>query len=142
MFARVKESRNEEYLQIVENYRDAGRVRQRMVMYVGHYDSIDQALEVMPQKVATARRHATAKENAYEAVRGYQNDWTHRLRQRSVLARSEATALASKLDSLRRLVEGHPDLLPRDRARAERHRKRKAKTVSDRLAALRVSRGR
>jgi hypothetical protein len=45
MFTRVKESRHDKYLQIVENYRDDGRVRQRLVLYVGHYDSIEDALQ-------------------------------------------------------------------------------------------------
>jgi hypothetical protein len=49
VFARVKQSRNGEYLQIVESYRDEGRVRQRMVLYVGHYNSVADALERMPK---------------------------------------------------------------------------------------------
>lgn len=32
MFTMVKQSRNGEYLQVCQNYRDAGRVRQRLIL--------------------------------------------------------------------------------------------------------------
>lgn len=51
MFIRVKKSGNREYLQIVENYRDSGRVRQRVIGTIGHLQelqvrgNIDQLLQ-------------------------------------------------------------------------------------------------
>lgn len=59
MFARVKQTRDGEYLQIVENYRDGGKVRQRMVLYVGRYNSLGDALERMPNELRVWRGQAT-----------------------------------------------------------------------------------
>jgi hypothetical protein len=56
LFARVKQSRNGEYLQVVENYREDGKVRQRMVLYVGRYDGVADALELMPRDVRVFAR--------------------------------------------------------------------------------------
>lgn len=108
MFTRVQKSNGHDYLQIVENYRDGGRVRQRSVLYVGPYKSIDDALYQLPR------------------VSRY---WRHRATQRSlpvdiawIRAEAEADALDERLDKLRRLVEEHPDLVDEDRARAQRQR--------------------
>jgi hypothetical protein len=106
------QSRNGEYLQIVENYRDEGRVRQRLVMYVGHYTSIDDALRRMARELSQARRRATVAEG-YPAPQ----DEAPRLRE-------EANRLAAKLEDLRRFADGHPDVVDRDRVRAERHAER------------------
>jgi hypothetical protein len=38
--------------------------------------------------------------------------------------RREADALDARLQALQQLVAGHPDLIERDRQRAERHRRR------------------
>jgi hypothetical protein len=110
MFARVKESRGGEYLQIVENYRDDGRVRQRVVMYVGHCGTIDEALERMPKERRALRRQGL---------------------------REEADHLAEKLGALQRLVSEHPDVLNRDRERAERHAQRKQEAIAKRREARR-----
>src|SRR5215208_1459657 len=68
MFTRVKESRRNDYLQIVQNYRDGDRVRQRLVLYVGRYDSIDEALHQMPGDLRNwrARRTRMPKIAEYE----------------------------------------------------------------------------
>jgi hypothetical protein len=117
MFARVKQSRGREYLQIVENYRDGERVRQRNVLYVGHYDSIEDALRQMPDDRRRWRSYAT--------------------RTGSDSARSEAERLAATLEALRRLVKEHPDLVARDEERATRHRKRQREAMAKRREALR-----
>jgi hypothetical protein len=106
MFTRVQKSNGHDYLQIVENYRDGGRVRQRSVLYVGPYKSIDDALYQLPR------------------VSRY---WRHRATQRSLpvdiaCIGAEAEALDERLGKLRRLVEEHPDLVDEDRARAQRQR--------------------
>jgi hypothetical protein len=59
MFTRPKESRRNDYLQIVENYRDGDRVRQRLVLYVGRYDSIDDALHRMRRDLRNWRSRRT-----------------------------------------------------------------------------------
>jgi hypothetical protein len=110
MFTRVKESRQSEYLQIVENYRDGDRVRQRMVLYVGPYASLEAALKSMPRQVGNLRRRVTESER-----------WASEEAERD---RREADELASKLKALQRLVKEHPDMVERDRLRAERYRQR------------------
>src|SRR3712207_5436573 len=131
MFARVKQvrqGRHDEYLQIVENYRDGGRVRQRLVMYVGHYSSIEEALKLMPKDRTRAHRRATEAEQMAESVPRYQP--------RARALREEADRLAERLEALRRLVEAHPDLLNRDRERAERHAQRQGLAMAKRWEAL------
>lgn len=104
MFTRIKETRHGEYLQIVETYRDGERVRQRMILYVGHYDSIDEALEHIPK----VRRQLRAR-----AARAFSDSRAKELRR-------EADALDERLRALQALVRDHPDLVERDRKRAAR----------------------
>ena len=106
MFTRVQMSNGHDYLQIVENYRDGGRVRQRSVLYVGPYKSIDDALRQLP-RVSRYWRHRATQRSLPEAI-----EWI----------RAEAEALDERLGKLRRLVEEHPDLVEQDRARAQRQR--------------------
>jgi hypothetical protein len=112
MFARVKESRNGEYLQIVENYRDEGRVRQRMVLYVGHYDSIDDALHRMPGELRNWRARRT------RITRIARNEEFARKEVEDLNYLIEATD--GRLQALRALAKEHPELLERDRKRAAR----------------------
>jgi len=42
MFARIKKSGNHEYLQIVESYRQEGKVKQRMIASLGNIDDLTQ----------------------------------------------------------------------------------------------------
>jgi hypothetical protein len=107
MFARVKTSRGNEYLQLVENYREGGRVRQRLVLYVGHYAGIDDALSRLPREVSYLRGRAT---RAGQTGPGG--------------LREAAEEAAAKLAALRRMVEEHPGIRERDRARAARHAER------------------
>jgi predicted RNase H-like nuclease (RuvC/YqgF family) len=132
VFARIKKSRQGEYLQIVENYRDGGRVRQRLVMYVGHYSSIEEALKLMPKDRAQMRRRATeAEQMAVGSPRKYQD--------RARVLREEVESFAEKLEALRTLVNEHPNLIERDRARVERHRQREADRARKRRETLRRS---
>jgi hypothetical protein len=142
MFARVKESRNGDYLQIVQNYRDSGKVHQRMVLYVGHYDSLEHALKIMPRDVSAWRRRATTSEKKYDAMYGHRagptDKYGEELRRRAERERREAEGLALRLDALRRLVKEYPGVVERDRARAERRRQRVNEAFTKRRAALRV----
>ena len=131
MFARVKRSRHDEYLQIVENYRDGGRVRQRLVIYVGHYSSIEEALRLMPKSLPWMRRRATEAEQMAEVSPRYQD--------RARVRRAEAESIAEKLEALRKLVDEHPNLIERDRARVERHRQREADRARKRRETQRRS---
>ena len=131
MFARVKKSRREDYLQIVESYRDSGKVRQRVVLYIGHYTSVGDALELIPKELRYLRRRANEAEK-HAATSGLDP-------KEAELARRRVDDLAAKLDALRRLLAEHPDLQERDRQRAERHGKRQREATAARMAA-RVSR--
>jgi hypothetical protein len=117
LFARVKESRQREYLQIVENYREEGKIRQRVVLYIGHYASIEVALQRMPQDRRALRSTATRTGKEH--------------------LRREADALDERLAALQQLVDDHPDLIERDRQRVKRHRRRQA----ERRRVRRESRG-
>jgi hypothetical protein len=112
MFARVKQSRNGEYLQIVENYRDEGRVRQRMVLYVGHYNSVADALERMPKDLRLWRGRLTRLGG---------NEF--RQKEANHIGRI-VEGTDERLRALRALVEEHPELLERDRKKAARRAQR------------------
>jgi hypothetical protein len=131
VFARIKQSRHGEYLQIVENYRDGDRVRQRLVMYVGHYPSVEAALAEMPRERVYKRRQATKAEHA--ANRHPESD---ALREQARALREEADEVARKLEDLQDLVEKDPALVERDRARAERHAQRRARAMAGGQPAL------
>jgi hypothetical protein len=134
VFARVKESRQGEYLQIVENYREGGKVRQRLVLYVGHYRSIAEALGSMPRNLAALRRRATAAERT-----AGQLPENHDAQDRARALREEAEHFAQRLETLRRLVDEDPDLLDRDRGRAARHDRRRREAIAKRRGARRMA---
>ena len=106
MYTRVQKSNGHYYLQIVEDYRDGGRVRQRSVLYVGPYESIDDALHQIPRVSRYWRDRATLMDIEWMRAE----------------AAADADALDERLGKLRRLVEEHPDLADEDRARAQRQR--------------------
>jgi hypothetical protein len=62
MFPRAKKSGRYEYLQIVENYRDGGRVRQRVLATLGRLDRLQESGELDRLVVALARfaKHTAA----------------------------------------------------------------------------------
>lgn len=112
MFTRVKEIRRNDYLQIVQNYRDGDRVRQRLVLYVGRFDSIDDALRRMPGELRnwrTRRTRITRIAGHEEFARKEVEDLNYHI---------EATD--GRLQALKALAKEHPELLERDRKRAAR----------------------
>jgi hypothetical protein len=146
MFTRMKQSRDGEYLQIVANYRDGSRVRQRMVLYVGHYESIDKALQLMPRLLTQARRKATVAERdvAFMRENNYSGGMLKEEEERARKLRAEADGLGQKLDELRRLVADNPELLTLDAARAERHAERQQRrraAVTKAWAEARAAKG-
>ena len=46
MFARIKKSGNNQYIQIVENHRDKGKVKQRVIATLGRLDQMNEKGEV------------------------------------------------------------------------------------------------
>jgi hypothetical protein len=130
MFTRVKEIRQNDYLQIVQNYRDGDRVRQRLVLYVGRYDSIDDALRRMPKDLRNWRTRRTRITKAA----GHEEFSRKELEDLNYLI--EATD--GRLQALRALTKEHPELLERDRERAGR----RPGQVAARNRARRAQRGR
>jgi hypothetical protein len=110
MYTRVQKSNGHDYLQIVEDYRDDDRVRQRSVLYVGPYESIDDALRWIPRLSRYWRHRATQRSLPVDI------EWMR------AEAEAEADALEERLGKLGRLVEEHPDLVEQDRARVEGQR--------------------
>jgi hypothetical protein len=112
MFTRVKEIRRNDYLQIVENYRDGDRVRQRLVLYVGRYDSIDEALHRMRGDL----RNWRARRTRITRIAGLEEVARKEVEDLNYLI--EATD--GRLQALRALTKEDPGLLERDRKRAAR----------------------
>jgi hypothetical protein len=112
MFTRVKEIRRNDYLQIVENYRDGDRVRQRLVLYVGRYDSIDDALH----RMAGDLRNWRSRRTRITRIAGHEE--FSRKEVEDLNYRIETTD--GRLQALRALAKEHPELLERDRERAAR----------------------
>jgi hypothetical protein len=119
MFTMVKKSRNGEYLQVCQNYRDAGRVRQRLILYVGPYQSVEEALTSLPREVKNLRTQATKRERAdYPADAP---DWLPDARAAMIAElRDEADQKAARLARLRELCEANPQMVANDAARAIR----------------------
>jgi chromosome segregation ATPase len=115
MFTRVKRSRREDYLQIVQNYRDGDRVRQRLVLYVGRYDSIDEALHRMRGDLRNWRARRTS---ITRFARPEERGESARKELEDLNCLIEATD--PRLQALRALVKAHPELLERDRKRLAR----------------------
>jgi hypothetical protein len=112
MFTRVKEIRQNDYLQIVQNYRDGDRVRQRLVLYVGRYDSIDDALHRMRRDLRDWRSRRTR----ITRIAGHEEFARKEVEDLNYLI--ETTD--GRLQALRALTKAHPELLERDRKRAAR----------------------
>ena len=135
MFTRVKEIRRNDYLQIVENYRDGDRVRQRLVLYVGRYKSIDDALHWMPAEL----RNWRARRTRITRIAGHEEFSRKELEDLNYLI--EGTD--RRLQALRALAKEHPELLERDRKRgarrpgqvAARNRARRAQGERERRAS-------
>ena len=120
MFLRTKQSRGGRYSQLVESYREDGKVKQRVVLYVGLYRTIDEALWLMPKDVSSRRREATRlekkvgfyripttdSEEIKEEYRRYQAE----AEARASRAREVADDLAQRLEKLRELVSENPSL--------------------------------
>ncbi len=64
-FVRAKHSGKRTYYQLVENRREDGKVRQKVLAYLGHYTSVEEALGALP--VAIERNEKQAHEWAAKA---------------------------------------------------------------------------
>ncbi len=55
-YVRKKRVGDREYHQLVESYRENGRVRQRVLTHLGRYANVDAALEGLPRSIELGRR--------------------------------------------------------------------------------------
>ncbi len=68
-FVRTKKVNGGEYHQLVESYRDGGRVRQRVLLHLGEIATVDEALRVWPERVDQCRRRAQAHREGARLIR-------------------------------------------------------------------------
>jgi len=64
MFVRTKKVGEHRYYQLVENFRENGKHRQRVIAHLGHHDTVEDALEAAREKLAaleTRGLHKKAK---------------------------------------------------------------------------------
>ncbi len=117
MFYRVKSGG---YGQVIETYREDGKVKHRVILYVGHYTTIDEALKRMPRDVSYRRRQATTLEQqvgSYTIPTSCSEELKEEYRRRRAEAEARASRarevaddLAGRLDKLRELVLENPPL--------------------------------
>ncbi len=55
MFTRLKDGRGGPYLQVVESYRLGGHKRQRVLLHLGPYRTVEEAQRDLPRRQAEAR---------------------------------------------------------------------------------------
>jgi hypothetical protein len=55
-FVRKKRVGGREYYQLVETHRVDGKPRQKMLVHLGRYPTVDEALEDLPRRIALSRR--------------------------------------------------------------------------------------
>lgn len=117
MFYRRK---REGYGQIIETFREDGKVKQRVILYVGHYGTIGDALFEMPKEVTYLRGQATRQErhaemfqvhpSASEEVQEEYRKMREVADRKAQAVRQRADDLARRLDKLRELVTTNPSL--------------------------------
>jgi hypothetical protein len=161
-FVRTKRVDGGEYFQLVENYRDGGKVRQRVLAHLGRYPTVEAAIEESErglewQRSRAERDRAKARSvlddwRSYPAhepelarpVPGERVPWTHHQRQywdaldSADKAERRAAALEEKLATLRALMASGKARPDPPEAKARRAREREAER--ERYEALRPER--
>ena len=128
MYTRLTATRG---LEIVENYREGGKVCQRVVLHVGTWPSIAYALKRMPRDVRGLRSWAVKTEQSYDEALlwgGYPEETLAKWKAEAERSRRKLNEQLETLAALKQLVEEHLELLQRDRARAERDRQTAAES--------------
>jgi hypothetical protein len=68
-FVRRKKSRGKHYYQLVRNYREEGKHRQKVLCHLGVHDTVEAAIEGAKQKVAFHRTLASSKQDETSRLR-------------------------------------------------------------------------
>ena len=112
VFVRAKKVGGREYYQLVENYRPEGSKapRQRVLLHLGRYDTVEAALKGWPRELRRLRRdaakireryeNATRRDGSEDAVPGYVRTWL----QSATSMENRADALETNLMRLKELV--------------------------------------
>jgi hypothetical protein len=110
MYARKKRSRFTDYLHIVESKRVPGKPypQQKVVLYVGPYDSIEEALERLKRERTQWRSKATRFRNHAKEIENPQ--YAQAMHQYAVEAGKKAEDANRKLCRLQELMTTHPEL--------------------------------
>jgi len=66
-FVRIKRVDGGEYHQLVESRRVDGKPRQKVLVHLGHYQTVDEALRRWPREVGRLRR--AGREHAADALK-------------------------------------------------------------------------
>ncbi len=103
-FVRKKRVKGRDYYQLVESRRVDGSPRQRVLVHLGRYATVDEALEGLPGEIERARRYAEVlrKPSRRQPWRGV----SARDLEGAGSVERRAAALEDRLNELRRLREG------------------------------------
>ena len=63
-YVRKKRTGTTEYYQLVESRRVDGKPRQRVIMHLGEYPSVEAAIEGLPEEIAWFHKHPTSSRKA------------------------------------------------------------------------------
>ncbi len=105
-FMRKKEIKGGVYYQLVENRRVGGKPRQKVLLHLGQYPTVDDALQAWPKEIVRLRDRA--RENREDFARRAAGQVTSPASLQRVLERAEhadrqGDALEAKLKKLRDL---------------------------------------
>ena len=112
MFIRCRKSNQSMSYQLMESYRDGGKVRHRVLANLGRYPTIDEALHAFRERVARREGSMALYERGYNNAgrRLTEEDHQHALAQlaraRAELARIEA--VVSEMGHVRRISDTTP----------------------------------
>lgn len=101
---RKKKSRGGVYCQVVESRRVDGNPRQKVLVHLGHHETVDAALREWPKEIETLRRFASrgVEESASWNFKTFRS-WSRETERRAESARRRADDLESNLEKLRDL---------------------------------------
>lgn len=106
MYVRKKKGSPYDYYQLVESRRVDGKPRQKVLLHLGDYSSVDDALKAWPRKIKRLRRDAEKERGLvpedYESERGQRMYYRRALGVADSLER-QADELEVKLGRLREL---------------------------------------
>lgn len=102
-YVRRKKVGGYSYYQIVENRRVEGAPRQKVLLHLGGYSSVAEALREWPEDIEIARRAAEEARENHETYAPIRSGRSHLKEEARHLRR--ARKLQEKLDLLRELVE-------------------------------------